>query len=65
MTLVDDIPVGAARWAYGSVPAGSGETGRGDLAKVMCDLLTERAAIGQRVGIVSLRDQRLPPGSVA
>lgn len=55
MTLVDDIPAGSAKWALDAVPPGSGETGRADLAKAMCDLLTDRGAVGHRVGIVSLR----------
>jgi len=55
MTLVDDIPVGSAKFEFEGLPPGSGETGYADLAKTICDLLTERASIGQRVGIVSFR----------
>ena len=55
MTLVDDITDGSAAWAFDRVPDGSGETARADLARAMCDLLTERKAIGHRVGIVTLR----------
>jgi putative NADH-flavin reductase len=79
LTLVADIPAGAAalaassastgstgstgsitssgsaRWLYDDLPPGSSETGYADLARVMCDLLAERASYGKRVGIVSLR----------
>jgi putative NADH-flavin reductase len=55
MTLVDDIPAGSAKFEHGGLPPGSGETGYADLARTMCDLLTERASLGKRVGIVSYR----------
>jgi putative NADH-flavin reductase len=55
MTLVDDIAVGSSKHQVEGLPSGSGETGYADLAKTMCDLLTERSAVGKRVGIVSYR----------
>jgi hypothetical protein len=59
--LTDDIPAGRARWQYDTLPEGSREAGRADLARLMCDLLTERASVKKRVGIVSLR----PAGEAA
>lgn len=55
MTLVDDIPAGSSKFEVGAVPPGSEETGVADLAKTICDLLTDRASLGKRVGIVSFR----------
>jgi uncharacterized protein len=53
--LKDDIPAGHARMAYEDLPAGSFETGYADLARAIVDLVEERASIGKRVGIVSIR----------
>ena len=55
LTLAGDLPAGPFEFEYGGVPAGSEETGTADLARLVCDLLTERASFGQRVGIVSRR----------
>lgn len=55
LTLVDDIPAGSSQHAIESLPGGSGETGYADLARTMCELIAEPAAIGHRVGIVSFR----------
>lgn len=55
MNLVDDIPPGSAKWLYDELPAGGVETSMADLAKLMCDLLTDRSAIGKRVGVLSDR----------
>lgn len=55
LNLVDDIPVGHVQWQYEGLPLGSPETGYADLARTMADLLTERASLKRRVGIVSLR----------
>jgi uncharacterized protein len=61
MNLVDDIPPGSAKWLYDDIPSGSVETSMADLAKLMCDLLTDRGAIGKRVGIVSFRGAATGP----
>ncbi|MBL8327018.1 MAG: NAD(P)H-binding protein [Rubrivivax sp.] len=55
LTLVEDIPRGAGRFAFEALPAGSEETGYADLAVTMCSLLGDRASFGKRVGIVSDR----------
>lgn len=53
--LKDDIPAGHARLAYEDLPAGSSETGYADLARAIVELVEERASVGKRVGIVSVR----------
>jgi uncharacterized protein len=56
--LVDDIPAGRSHRAYEALPeaaAGSNETGIADLARAMADLLTDRASLRRRVGILSVR----------
>jgi putative NADH-flavin reductase len=61
LTLVEDIPRGAGRFAIEALPSGSAETGYADLAATMCDLVGERASFGRRVGIVSDRRAAAPP----
>jgi putative NADH-flavin reductase len=53
--LVDDIPVGHARYAFDDLPGGSGQTGYEDLAETMVTLLGDIRSYRRRVGIVSLR----------
>jgi putative NADH-flavin reductase len=65
MNLVDDIPPGSAQWLYDDIPGGSVETSMADLARLMCDLLTDRGAIGKRVGIVSFRNAAGQAGTAA
>ena len=55
MNLVDEVPAGHATWLYDDLPPGSEQTACADLAVAMCDLLTERASLGKRVGIVTVR----------
>ncbi|MBL8339890.1 MAG: NAD(P)H-binding protein [Rubrivivax sp.] len=55
LTLAEDIPRGAGRFAIEALPPGSDETGCADLAAAMCSLLGDRASFGKRVGIVSDR----------
>ncbi|MFN8177901.1 MAG: NAD(P)H-binding protein [bacterium] len=54
-TLMEDIPVGHARFAYEALPPGKPEAGYADLARTMVDLLAEPRSMGMRVGLVSVR----------
>ena len=53
--LKDDIPVGRGRFEFEGLPQGSNETGYGDLAHTIVELISVSASHRKRVGIVSDR----------